>query len=124
MSNSISLASLGHLLSIPPSTPIETGEMCKRLQLVFVQSETRAPGLQCFISSLMNACKLLGIRVLSEQEACRADGKFKPGVVVIVPGTFKDEQLAINRVSTLYDNIIVGIHDEPPPLTETSLPQE
>jgi len=124
MSNSISLASLGHLLSIPPSTPIDTGAMCKQLQIVFVQPETKTPRLQCFISSLMNACKLLGIRVLSEQEACRADGKFNPGVVVIVPGTFKDEQLAINRVTTLYDNIIVGVHDEPPPLTERSSPQE
>ena len=124
MSNSISLASLGHLLNIAPSTPLETGDMCKKLQLVFVPAERNTPLLQYFIASLMNACRVLNIRLLSEDEACRPDGKFKPGAVVIAPGAFKDELLAINRVSTLYNNIIVGIHDEPPPVTEASPPQE
>ncbi len=124
MSNSISPASLGYLLGISPSTPLETGDMCRKLQVVFFQAEKNTPRLQCFTASLMNACKILGIRVLSQNQACRSDGKFKPGVVVIAPGAFSDEQLVINRVSTLYSNIIVGIHDEPPPLTETSLPQE
>ena len=124
MSKNISLASLGHLLGISPSTPLETGDMCRKLQLVFLPAKKKTPRLQCFTSSLINACNVLGIQVFSEDEACRSDGKFKPGMVVIAPGSFKDELLAINRVSTLYDNIIVGIHDEPAPLTEASLPQE
>lgn len=124
MSNSISLASLGHLLGISPTTPLATADMCARLRVTFVSASQNTPRLQCFTSSLMDACKVLGIRVLDELEACRPDGTFKPGVVVIAPGTFNDELLAINRVSTLYNNIIVGIHDEQPPLTEASSPQE
>ena len=124
MSNSISLASLGHLLGISPATPLATADMCAKLTVTFVPVKNNTPRLQCFTASLLNACKVLGIRVVDEQTACRPDGKFKPGTVVIAPGTFSDETLAINRVSTLYNNIIVGIHDEPPPLTETSSPQE
>ncbi len=124
MSNSISLASLGHLLGISPTTPLATTDMCARLAITLVPAKQNTPRLQCFTASLLNACKLLGIQVLSEEEACNSDGKFKSGVVVLVPGTFSDELLAINRVSTLYNNIIVGILDEEPPLTESSSPQE
>ncbi len=124
MSNSISLASLGHVLGISPSTPLATRDMCAELSVTFVPASHNTPRLQCFTSSLRNAFTLLGIRVLDELEACRPDGTFKSGVVVIAPGTFNDELLAINRVSSLYSNIIVGIHDEPAPLTETSSTQE
>lgn len=124
MSNSISLASLGHLLGISPTTPLETAGMCAKLRATFVPASQNTPKLQCFTSSLRNAFKVLGIRVLDEREACRPDGTFKPGVVVIAPGTFNDELLAINRVSTLYSNIIVGVHDEEAPITEASSTQE
>lgn len=124
MSNRISLASLGHLLGISPATPLATADMCARLTVTFISAKKNTPRLQCFTSSLLNICKVLGIRVLDEQAACRPDGTFKPGVVVIAPGNFSDEMLAINRVSTLYNNIIVGLHDERPPLTAASSPQE
>ncbi|WP_294344805.1 hypothetical protein [Prosthecochloris sp.] len=123
MSNSISLASLGHLLGIDPTTPLTTADMCARLSITFLPAENNSSRLQCFTSALLNACNVLGIRILSEQEACRSDGTFKPGIVVMAPGEFSDELLAINRVSTLYNNIIVGIHDEHPPLTAASSPQ-
>ncbi len=124
MSNSISLASLDHLLGISPTTPLATADMRAKLMVTFVSAIDNTPRLQCFISSLMNACNVLGIQVLDEREACRPDGMFKPGIVIIAPGAFSDELLAINRVSTLYNNIIVGVHDEQPPLTAASSPQE
>ncbi len=124
MSNSISLASLAHLLGISSSTPLVTTDMCRRLRVTFMPMNHDTPRLHCFVSSLMNAFRVLGIQVLGEEEASGPDGRFKPGVVVFAPGTFSDETLAINRVSTLYNNIIVGIHEEQPPLTEASSPQE
>ena len=124
MSDSISLSSLGHLLGISPATPLATADMCKRLTATFLPAAADTPRVRCFTSSLRNAFRMLGIRVLDGQEACLSDGTFKPGVVVIAPGDFSDEQLAINRVSTLHNNIIVGIHDENPPLTEHSSPQD
>lgn len=66
----------------------------------------------------------LEITVLSEEDASGSDGRFIPGTVVFAPGSFPDKLLAINRVSTLYNNIIVGIYDEPAPLTTAALPQE
>jgi len=124
MKQSISPASLGFLLGIAPSTPLETDAMRKELRLHFIPAEHNTPGLQCFTASLMNACRILGIRVLDRNDALGPDGKFKPGIVIIAPGNFSDTDLAINLVGTLYDNIIVGVHDEPPPLTAGSSPQE
>ncbi len=124
MITNIPPASLAYLLGIPSSTPLDTDEMRKRLRLFFLQAEKNSPRLQSFTDSLANACRLLDIAIVDESAAFDPEGRFKPGIVVIAPGTFSDERLAINRVSTLYNNIIVGIHDEPPPLTPSSSPQE
>ncbi|ASQ91426.1 hypothetical protein CHL67_11285 [Prosthecochloris sp. GSB1] len=124
MVNSISRASLGALLGIAPTTPLETSEMRKELSIHFITAERSTPRLRCFTASLMNACGILGIRVVDRDEAVGPDGKLKPGIVVIAPGNFSDKNLAINLAGTLYDNIIVGVHDEPPPLTGISSPQE
>ena len=124
MITSIPPATLGHLLGIPPSTPLDTDEMRKRLRLFFLPAERNSTRLQCFMDSLASACKLLDIAIVDERAAFDSNGRLKSGIVVIAPGTFSDKNLAINRVSTLYNNIIVGIHDEPPPLTPSSSPQE
>ncbi len=124
MSNSLSRASLSYLLGISPSTPLDTGEMLEQLQITVLPAENSTPRLQDFLASLMQACTTLGIRTLDEQHARQPDGRFRPGIVIIAPGSFPNERLAINRVSTLYNNIIVGIHDEPPPVTVASSPQE
>jgi len=120
----IDLASLSHLLGIPASTPLTTGDMCRKLQLVFYPADRMSPRMNCFVSSLKNACRTLGIQILKDEEARQDDGKFKPGVVVIAPGTHPDDKLAINQVSTLYNNIIVGIHDEATPLDRQSPAQQ
>ncbi len=123
-SNSISLASLGHLLGIATDTPLATSGMRKQLSVTFLPGGKDSPGLQCFTQSLMNAFRTLGIRVLDIPEATEEDGSFKKGVVIVASGVFPDEKLAINRVKTLYGNIILGIHDEAPPLNKHSTPQD
>lgn len=123
-SKSISLASLGHLLGISTDTPLVTSGMRKKLAVTFLSGKEDSPRLHCFTQALMHAFKILGIRVLDIAEATDRDGSFKPGIVIIAPGVFPDEQLAINLVPALYGNIILGVHDEEPPLTEHSSPQE
>jgi hypothetical protein len=68
--------------------------------------------------------KSLGVTVLSGEKASGNDGRFAPGTVIFAPGYFPDNLLAINRVATLYNNIIVGIYDEPAPITTEALPQQ
>ncbi|MBO8093086.1 MAG: hypothetical protein J7D60_07245 [Prosthecochloris sp.] len=124
MSIPIDLPFLSELLGIPESIPLSTREMELRLQVFIDERGTCSPRMKDFISSLGNCFRLIGVRVLSEQEARPENGRFKPGVVIIAPGHYEDEDLAINSVSTLYNNIIVGIHDEPARLTPGSGPQE
>jgi hypothetical protein len=122
--NSISSDSLHHLLGIPPDTPLGIEEMCKRLRPVMYPAPDLSPRLEGFCRALSAAMYDLGIAVLSKEEAMGKDGRFAPGTVILAPGYFPDSMLAINRVTTLYNNIIVGIYDEPAPLTAESLPQE
>ncbi len=122
--NSISSDSLHRLLGIPLDTPLGIDEMCKRLRPVLYLAPELSPRLERFCFALAEAMHTLGIAVLSEHEAAGDDGRFAPGTVILAPGSFPDNLLAINRVTTLYNNIIVGIYDEASPLTPDSLPQE
>ncbi len=122
--NSISSDSLHSLLGIPLDTPLGIDEMCKRLRPVLYLAPALSPRLERFCRALCAAMHDLGITVLSEGEAAGNDGRFAPGTVILAPGFFPDDLLAINRVTTLYNNIIVGIYDEAPPLASHSLPQE
>ncbi len=124
MSNSISSGSLHELLGIPPCTPLSTDEMCLCLKPVLYPAPVLPERLEQFCLALVAAMQSLGITVLSADEASGGDGRFSPGTVILAPGYFPDNLLAINRVTTLYNNIIVGIYDEPAPLTTQSLPQE
>ncbi|WP_338109052.1 hypothetical protein [Prosthecochloris ethylica] len=116
METPINLTALSSLLGIPGSTPLTTREMNERLQVYLYPPSKTSGRLQCFVSSLSQAFRVLGVRLLSRKEAIRKDGTFRPGIVVIAPGDYPDDELAINRVSALYNTIIVGIHDMPAPL--------
>jgi len=124
MSNSISSGSLHNLLGIPLDTPLSIEGMCGRLKPVFYPAPALSARLEQFCSLLVAAMQSLGIAVCSDEDALGADGRFAPGQVILAPGYFPDELLAINRVTTLYNNIIVGIYDEPAPLTRESSPQQ
>jgi hypothetical protein len=124
MSNCISSSSLNHLLGIPVNTPLSIDGMCRKIKPVIYPAPTLSMRLEQFCRTLVSAMESLGITVLSDKEASGGDGRFRPGTVVFAPGSFPDNMLAINRVSTLYNNIIVGIYDEPAPLTTAALPQE
>ncbi|NTU98339.1 MAG: hypothetical protein HGA62_11095, partial [Chlorobiaceae bacterium] len=115
---------LFNLLGIPPETPLDIGSMCRRLRPVIYPGLHLSERLEGFCDALFSAMQSLGVRVLVHEEATGSDGRFPPGTVIFAPGHFTDGMLAINRVSTLYNNIIVGIYDEQPPLDQDSLPQE
>ncbi|TLU81503.1 MAG: hypothetical protein FDX21_11830 [Chlorobium sp.] len=124
MSNCISSGSLHDLLGIPLDTPLSIDEMCARMKPVIYPAPQLSLRLEQFCHALVSAMQSLGITALSKEEASESDGRFVPGTVILAPGYFPDNLLAINRVTTLYNNIIVGIYDEPPPLSSESLPQE
>ncbi|NTV98314.1 MAG: hypothetical protein HGA70_04030 [Chlorobiaceae bacterium] len=120
----ISPEALTNLLGIHPETPLDIDGMCRRLRPVIYPAPHLTERLEGFCSALSSALQSLGIRVPDHKEATGSDGRFPPGTVIFAPGHFPDDLLAINRVSTLYNNIIVGIYDEHPPVGHGSLPQE
>ncbi len=124
MSNSINSRARHYLLGIPSDTPLGIEGMCRRLRATIYPAPALTARLTQFCQALLEAMQSLGITTLSTEEASGADGRFAPGTVIFAPGDFADSQLAINRVTTLYNNIIVGIYDEEPPLTSKALPQE
>ena len=124
MSNPLSTDSLHKLLGIPLDTPLSIDEMCKRLKPALYPAPVLSIRLERFCNALINAMQSLDITVLSEKEASGNDGRFTQGTVSFAPGYFPDNLLAINRVATLYNNIIVGIYDEPAPITTNALPQQ
>ena len=124
MSNPLSTDSLHKLLGIPLDTPLSIDEMCKRLKPALYPAPVLSIRLERFCNALINAMQSLDITVLSEKEASGNDGRFTQGTVIFAPGYFPDNLLAINRVATLYNNIIVGIYDEPAPITTNALPQQ
>jgi hypothetical protein len=121
---SISSDSLHHLLGIPAETPLSIDGMCRKIKPVIYPAPNLSIRLEQFCDALVSTMQSLEIIVQTEKEASDSDGRFLPGTVVFAPGIFPDNLLAINRVSTLYNNIIVGIYDEPAPLTSEALPQE
>ncbi|ABB24893.1 hypothetical protein [Pelodictyon luteolum] len=122
--NCISEASLGAMLGIPALTPLTLTAMCRGLRPVFHPAPHISGRLKAFSGGLQSAFDALGIKVESPEAASGADGRILPGRVVFSPGVLPDHELAINRVSTLYNNMIVGIYDEPPPLSSQSGAQE
>ena len=124
MSNTISSLSMHQLLGTPLDTPLSIDEMCKRLKPIIYPAPSLTIRLKNFCHALAAAMDSLGIAVLSAEDASGKEGRFAPGTVIFAPGYFPDNLLAINRVTTLYNNIIVGIYDEPAPITTDALPQQ
>jgi hypothetical protein len=121
MTEIISPASLHRILGIAPSTPLCPADMASALKVAFCRAPDLSPRLERFTAALLDALRSCGSSVSTEPEP---GGRYAPGTVVIAPGTFPDHLLPINRVSTLYNNIIVGVFDEPPPVFPGDLPQK
>lgn len=124
ISSPISPTTLHHLLDIPLTTPLTLEAMCRNLRPIYYPAPHLSPRLERFSLALVEAMQGLGIQVHSPEELALHDGRFPAGTVIVAPGIFDDDALPINRVSTLYNNIIVGIYDEAAPVSNSSLPQE
>lgn len=124
MKASLSRDILAALLGVSPQTPLDRDDMARALRPVLYAASSLSPRLLQFCEAMIATMESLGITVRDGREAAGTDGRFEAGTVILAPGIFTDAELAINRVATLYNNIIVGIYDEPPPLTAGSLPQQ
>lgn len=124
MTQHISRTDLQLLLGIHPAIPLGIDAMCGRLRLAIAPAPAMSPRLERFMAALADAFRECGVELLGWDDASGSNGRISAGTAVIAPGSFPDSQLPINRVSTLYDNIIVGVYDEPPPVEAGDPPQQ
>ena len=116
---------LNRLLGIPATTPLTPRAMAATLRVAFCPAPELSPRLQRFTAALREALTECGVSIVEPTAA--GDGRasrFEAGTALLAPGSFDDDNLPISRVSTLYNNPIVGIYDEPPPVRDGQTPQE
>jgi len=115
---------LHRILGIPASTPLCPADMGTALQVAICPAPGMSPRLVRFTAALREAFLQCGVTIFDGAEATGPNGRIRAGTAVIAPGIFPDELLPINQVSTLYNNIIVGVYDEPPPVRADQSPQQ
>ena len=106
------------LLGLPASIPLSTREMADALQVTFYPPHQHAERLDGFTETLQSAFSEIGVAVLPYEEALlpESENKIRPGVAIIEQGEGIDEALAINRVTSLYENPLVAVYDRPAPV--------
>jgi len=124
MTERISAFWLNRLLGIPITTPLDPVAMSAQLRVAICPAPELSPRLHCFTVALREAFRECGVTIVEEAPHDGRAMRFSAGTAVIAPGIFPDELLPINRVSTLYNDLIIGIYDEPPPVSHNQTPQE
>jgi len=124
MTERISSFWLNRLLGIPTATPLNPASMSAQLRVAICPAPELSPRLRDFSAALREAFRQCGASVADEAPENGRPSRFEAGTAVIAPGSFPDKLLPINRVSTLYNNLIVGVYDEPPPVRDGQTPQE
>jgi len=113
------------LLGISEEVPLVEKEMARKLKVTFLPPHTRTARTEEFASNLKRTFAKVGVQVIPLEDALMEDGrKVKPGIVIIEEGEGKNGNLAIDRVSGLYQNPIIGINDGEPPIPEQANLQE
>ncbi|HHE31791.1 MAG TPA: hypothetical protein ENL07_03970, partial [Chlorobaculum parvum] len=124
MTERISSFWLNRLLGIPTATPLDPASMSARLRVAICPAPELSERLQAFTTALREAFRQCGVTMVDAAPENGRPSRFEAGTAVIAPGSFPDKLLPINRVSTLYNNLIVGVYDEPPPVRDGQTPQE
>jgi len=113
------------LLQIEGDIPLTERKMAKALTATFYPAHSQSKRLNQFVENLKHSLNDLGAQLIPFEDALNEKGKVKPGILVFEQGEGKDGDLAINNVSTLYNNPIAGIFEgnleipENPTLQET-----
>ncbi len=124
MTRHISPFWLNRLLGIPASTPLTPRSMASTLRVAFCPAPELSQRLQRFTAALREALSECEVTIVEAAAGDGRESRYEAGTALIAPGSFADDNLPISRVSTLYNNLIVGVYDEAPPVHGGQSPQE
>lgn len=109
----IALDVLNHILGIEETTPLSIESMSKELKVTFHSVSPVSVSLENFFSLLKNSFKRLEIEVLDFEKAIGKNGKVRPGIAVFIAGMDEtSEDLFVSKVSSLYQNPIIGVYEK------------
>ncbi len=115
------LALAAAALGLGADIPLDVKEMAHSLTVTFLPPHQDSPSLRRFVQLLKDALTDSGANVIPYREALVPGNKerVRPGVVIVEQGEGSDTSLAINRVSSLYDNPLMAVYDKPCPAIES-----
>jgi len=116
----LSPTTIQQLLGIHRSVPLTHSEMLAKLRVTFFPAKGLSARLAGFMPKLRRGFESLGIQMLEFDQALAEgrNGKVEKGVVLIAAGEFTEGELPTDFVSSLSENIIVGIYDRPSPVKQ------
>lgn len=113
------------LLGISKNVPLMNTEMAGDLKVTFLPPHSRTDRTKRFSAKLEKTLAKTGVQVIPYKDATiDENGRVKPGIVIIEEGEGTDGNLAIDYVSGLYQNPIIGINDGVPPIPDNATLQE
>lgn len=111
-------------LDIAGDIPLTPEDMAGAMTVTFFPPHRESDRLNRFSKKIKKAFIDLGVKVLPFEETLTEDGRVKPGIIIIEQGEGKDKDLAIRKVSSLYENPIVGLYDTPAPIPKNPTLQQ
>jgi hypothetical protein len=108
----LSVSALSRILGLSRATPLTPVAMAKSLRVAFFPADVSCK-LSEFLDNLRKVLLRCGVEVLTyEQALAEGDsGRVGEGIVLFAPGEGKEGNLAIDHVSSLSRNTVVGILD-------------
>jgi hypothetical protein len=123
--NTLSAEAVESLLGLEQNVPLEIDHMARQLCVTFSPNPNLSDHLKQFATRLQKVLLLLDAQVLTFDDALDTQTqKVKTGTVIFAPGETRTEELAINLVSNLYNNPVIGIYEGPCPAHHMQTTQE
>jgi hypothetical protein len=101
------------MLGFTKSVPLSTAAMAKSLRVTFYPTGIYSSTLNKFLERLTSVLVAAGVEVISYEQALAQgrDGRVGEGIALFAPGNSEPGNMAIDHVSSLSKNTVVGILD-------------
>ncbi len=113
------------VIGISRDVPLDEHKMAQNLKVTFQPPVDQSERLERFVQNFKKTLIEIGTEIIPYEDALiPGKERVKSGIVIVQQGKGKDDELAIRSVSSLYENPVVGIFNEPPPIPDNPTLQE
>lgn len=119
----ISLERVSEALGVSAETPLTVEDMTGNLVFTVFENPGISPRAIKFVKQLLQAAAAKGINILDYQDTLNEKGRIREGITILYPIVKGSKDIAIDKVSSLYQNPVIGIFDMEPPIDESATNQ-